>query len=371
MFQYKDRKIGRAGTIFTPHGNIETPAFVFCATQGAIKNNIYIPDNTQILLTNTYFFQGKENYIDSVGGLHKFMGWNKPMIMDSGGYQIFSMGYGSVSAEIKGIRNSKSFVKKITEDGCTFINSINGDLMFLGAEQSMNIQIKLGTDLCIAFDECTASHLTEQYTEKSMHRSHRWEKRSLDYFTLNKKEHQKLYGIVQGGTYTHLRDQSINFVNENNFDGICIGGSLGKTKEEMYNIVKYTSNKLDKSRPIHLLGIGKVSDILSLYSYVDTFDCVEPTRIGRHGIALTNLKLADINNILDNSAYRINLRNAKFKYDFASLDENCNCFTCHNHTRAYIHYLLKTNDINAGSLITIHNMHFMSELMNYIRTILL
>lgn len=367
MFDFQKGKKGRRGIIKTEHGNIETPGFVFCATRGAIKTCPLVPDNTQILLCNAFHFNDYAEYVESCGGIHKFMNWNKPVIMDSGGFQIFSMGYGSVANEIKGVRQGQKTIQKINELGCVFKNPDSGNKMFLNSERSMQVQIALGTDLAIAFDECTASSLTEKETEDSMYRSHRWESRSLNYFQKNKKSHQKLYGIVQGGKYEHLRDISIDYINNNEFDGICIGGSLGKTKEEMYSIVKYTSERLDKSRPIHLLGIGHIQDIIELYSYVDTFDCVEPTRIARHGMALSNFDLINLENCPDNKAFKINLKNAKYAYENEPIDKSCNCFTCLNYNKSYLNYLFKINEINAQSLVTQHNMYFMSRLMELIR----
>ena len=355
-FIFENYPNGKIGKIITTHGEIETPAFIFCGTKGAIKglDHHEIFDSTQILLCNTFHLHNYADNIEKLGGLHKFINWNKPIITDSGGFQIFSLGNGYVANEIKGVKFGTTNFTKITEDGCFFKNPINGDSQFFSAINSMQTQIKLGVDLAISFDECTTSNAGYDYTKNSMYRSHRWEQESLDYFNINKKPHQSLYGIVQGGTYEDLRLESIDFVNSRDFFGICIGGSLGKTKQEMYDIVKFISKKLDRTRPIHLLGIGRIEDILHLYPYVDTFDCVEPTRIARHGTALIKKG-------------RLNLRNSKFITDNRPIENDCPCLTCQRYSRAYIAYLLKVNEISSIQLIVRHNIFYMNQFMKELR----
>lgn len=340
----------------TFHGNIELPCFIFCATRAVLKTVPIelIPENTQIILCNTFHLQNYSKNIEQLGGLHKFMNWSKPIIMDSGGFQIFSLGHGHIADEIKGVRRSKSSIIGIDEKGCKFKSPINGDVQFLDAEESINIQHRVGTDILISFDECTASHSGYEYTKMSMERSKRWSLRSLEQFKRLENKN-KLYGIIQGGIYKDLRDRSVDFVNENDFYGFAIGGSLGKTKEEMYDIVKYTSERLDKSRPIHLLGIGEIQDIIELFPYVDTFDCVEPTRIARHGTAIL-------------PQGKISLRKSLFKQDENPIDSSCLCMTCKSYSRAYIHYLLKIKDPLGFTLITVHNVYTMNRLMEHIRT---
>jgi queuine tRNA-ribosyltransferase len=355
-FKFTKYKQGRIGTITTKHGVINTPAFIFCGTKAAIKglDHSYIHNETQVLLCNTFHLYNYADNIEKLGGLHKFMNWNKPIITDSGGFQIFSLGHGYISDEIKGIRNRKENLVKITDDGCFFKNPINGDKMFLSPVDSIKTQIKLGVDIAVAFDECTTSNAGYEYTQQSTRRSHKWEKISLEYFQQHKKSYQSLYGIVQGGIYTDLRDESIKFINQTEFDGICIGGSLGKSKEDMYQIVKYTADRLEETRPRHLLGIGKISDILNLFPYVDTFDCVEPTRIARHGTALLR-------------SGKINIRNSIFYDDFRAICDKCLCHTCKNYTRAYIHYLFKVHEISGIQMLVIHNIHIMNTLMEKLR----
>ena len=356
-FSFDRYKNGRVGSLNTTHGNILTPAFVFCGTNSTIKGlaSCFIDSSTQIVLCNAFHLQKQAMTIDQLGGIHKFMNWNKPIITDSGGFQIFSLGYGLVSEEIKGNRpRNKNSQLKINEEGVFFKSPINGDQNFISPEVSMETQIKLGVNLAVSFDECTASHCDYDYIKSSMERSHRWETRSLEYFQANKKPHQSLYGIIQGGIYDDLRSISCNIIDKLDFFGIAIGGSLGKTKTEMYNIVKETRAKLGDDRPIHLLGIGKIEDIIELSPFIDTFDCVEPTRIARHGIAI-------------GKKLRLNLKNAKYKTDFQPIDPDCLCLTCQNYSRAYINYLIKSNELAAIQLIIIHNMWTMNKLMEEIR----
>ena len=292
--------------------------------------------------------------IEKLGGIHKFINWNKPIITDSGGFQIFSLGNGYISDEIKGVRNREKNLVKIQEEGCYFKNPKNGNQMFLSAELSIKTQIQLGVDFVVAFDECTTSNAGYEYTKKSMERSHRWEKISLDYFNANKKNHQGLYGIIQGGIYEDLRIKSIDFVNNNDFFGICIGGSLGKTKEDMEKVVQFTAEKLEKNRPVHLLGIGFIEDIIKFAPYVDTFDCVEPTRIARHGNAI-------------NPGAKLNLKNSQYLLDSRPLYEGCTCLTCQKYSRAYIHYLIKAKEMSCVQLLVRHNIHMMNQLMIDVR----
>lgn len=323
----KDSK-ARLGEIKTPHGTIETPNFIFCGTKGALKfltTEQLKEAGAQIMLSNTFHLMlspGHET-VEKLGGLHKMSGWNGPMLTDSGGYQIFSMGYGSVSNEIKGTRFSSkekqkdekplvystgeedkdltisSSLKKITEDGAIF-TARNQNTFLLTPEKSMEIQKKLGADLIVVFDECTPYHATMNYTELSMHRSHRWGDRSLKAFNdLNSREkvekkRQALYGVVQGGVYKDFRDVSVSYVNSRPFFGSAIGGCLGADTDQMHDIVAYTRAQLRDDRPVHLLGIGKVVDIFfGVRQGIDTFDCVHPLRIARHGSFLVKTNYWD------------------------------------------------------------------------------
>jgi len=363
----------KIGTITTPHGKIETPAFIFCATKGALKSfttKEAKENNTQIILSNTYhlMLQPGSEVIAKHGGLHKFINWDGPMLTDSGGFQIFSLGHGSVADEIKGssnIKRNKSLLD-INEEGSLFKSYVDGAIKLLSPEKSIEIQRNLGADLILVFDECTPFHVDKTYTSSAMKRSHRWAIRSYNRFNSNifyksgfgSGGEQKLYGIIQGGIYDDLREESIDF-NLNKIDtfGIAIGGSLGSSKEEMYRVVNFTAPKLGNNHPIHLLGIGDPKDIWSLVkSGIDTFDCVSPTRLARHGTALIKGKVG-----------KINIKNKKYANQILPIDETCSCSTCSNYTLAYVHHLFKAGELLGLQLVTLHNIYFMNKLMNDIR----
>ena len=363
----------RTGEITTPHGKINTPAFIFCATKGALKsfNTIQAKENnTQIILSNTYhlMLQPGSELIASHGGLHRFINWDGPMLTDSGGFQIFSLGHGSVADEIKGrsnIKRNKSLLS-IHEEGSLFKSYADGALKLLSPEKSIEIQRNLGADLILVFDECTPFHVDKVYTNSSMKRSHRWATRSFNRFNSNitykpgfgSAGEQRLYGIIQGGIYQDLREESIEFnLNKIDIFGIAIGGSLGSSKEEMYKVVNFTSKKLGNKHPVHLLGIGDPHDIWNLVkSGIDTFDCVSPTRLARHGTALIKGKQG-----------KKNLNNKKFANDFSPIDKNCHCSTCKSYSLAYLHHLFKAGELLGLQLVTSHNIYFMNNLMELIR----
>ena len=368
------KNLARTGTISTPHGKIKTPAFIFCATKGALKSfstSDAKKNNTQIILSNTYhlMLQPGGEIIAKHGGLHKFIGWNGPMLTDSGGFQIFSLGHGSVADEIKGrksnFKKNKTLIN-INEEGAIFKSYIDGSNLLLSPEKSIQIQRDLGADLIVVFDECTPFNVDKNYTSESMLRSHRWAERSINYFNSNLKYDskagssgsQEIYGIIQGGIYKDLREESIYF-NQQKIDtfGIAIGGSLGSNKNEMQEVVSFTASRLENSKPVHLLGIGEPVDIWEFVEHgIDTFDCVSPTRLARHGSALVKGK-----------RNKINLKNKKFKENFYPIDISCNCYTCKNFTLSYLHHLFVSNEILALQLVTNHNIYFMNELMETIR----
>ena len=368
------KNLARTGTISTPHGTIKTPAFIFCATKGALKSfstSDAKKNNTQIILSNTYhlMLQPGGEIIAKHGGLHKFIGWNGPMLTDSGGFQIFSLGHGSVADEIKGrksnFKKNKTLIK-INEEGAIFKSYIDGYNLLLSPEKSIQIQRDLGADLIVVFDECTPFNVDKNYTSDSMLRSHRWAERSINYFNSNLKYDskagssgsQEIYGIIQGGIYKDLREESIYF-NQQKIDtfGIAIGGSLGSNKNEMQEVVSFTASRLENSKPVHLLGIGEPVDIWEFVAQgIDTFDCVSPTRLARHGSALVKGK-----------RNKINLKNKKFKENFYPIDISCNCYTCKNFTLSYLHHLFVSDEILALQLVTNHNIYFMNELMETIR----
>ena len=366
--------LGRRGVIETPHGNIETPAFIPVGTQAALKG--ITPDeakslNVQIIFANTYhlFLRPGEKVVKKMGGVNKFMNWDRPVITDSGGFQVFSLGEGlaqgvgkiaSIFPEEQASKhqshNEKSKVK-ITEDGVWFNSHIDGKRIFLTPKKSLQIQKNLGADFVLAFDECTSPLAGYDYTKKSLERTHRWETESLRAFhsrplTTN---NQQIYGIVQGGAYKDLREKSAKFIGDMDFFGIAIGGSLGKSKKDMHRILDWTTPLLPENKPRHLLGIGGVQDIIEgVKRGVDTFDCASPTREARNGSFLTKNG-------------RLNIANAKFKTDKNPIEKNCKCYACQNYTRAYLRHLFQAKELLAPRLASIHNLHFMTELMKEIR----
>ncbi len=364
----------RTGVISTPHGDIKTPAFIFCATKGALKSfttEDAKKNNTQIILSNTYhlMLQPGSELIAKHGGLHKFIGWNGPMLTDSGGFQIFSLGNGSIADEIKG-RKINSKIRKtlinINEEGAVFKSYIDGSNLMLSPEKSIMTQRNLGADLIVVFDECTPFNVDKSYTYKSMLRSHRWALRSINAFNSNIQYNskkgssgfQEIYGIIQGGIYKEMREESIDFnQNKINTFGIAIGGSLGSTKEEMKDVVNFTASNLNDIRPVHLLGIGDPIDIWTFVEQgIDTFDCVSPTRLARHGSALVKGREG-----------KINLKNKKYKENTDPIDKECPCYTCKNFTLSYLYHLFASKELLALQLLTNHNICFMNNLMNTIR----
>jgi queuine tRNA-ribosyltransferase len=365
-------KCGVAAEVITKHGKLKTPLFISCATKGAIKGASVTDmqnNNTQMILTNTVHMLPNSEYVKEMGGIHKFMNWKGPMLADSGGFQMFSWNHGGVVDEIKGVskrklnnNTHKNSKVKFFPDGCEFTYPNSNLKVLLNPERSMRVQIDLGVDFCVALDECTPSSLDYFDTRLAMRRSHEWEYKSLEYFNKNKQKHQELLGIVQGGIHKDLREESVNFVKNNNFWGYCIGGSLGKTKEEMYEVVKYTCGLLngENKKYIHLLGIGETADILNLVEYgIDSFDCVHSTRIGRHGCGLLSY--------FDNNKDFINLNNNKYKYSMNPIDDTCKCNTCKTYSRGYLNYLLRVKEINGITAIVSHNVFRMNRLMEEIR----
>jgi queuine tRNA-ribosyltransferase len=366
-----EKSAARLGTVYTDHGKIETPGFIFCATKANIKGltiDKVKEAGTQIILSNTYhlMLQPGSEIIKEAGGLHQFMGWDGPMFTDSGGFQIFSLGYGSIDAEIKGAQllKGKKTMLALSEAGAKFRSYIDGKIVMLTPELSMRIQHDLGADIVVSFDECTPYHVNKLYTANSMEKSKRWALRSLNELKRIGDGSQALLVVIQGGIYPDLRMESARFANEGDFQGFAIGGCLGKTKSEMYDIVNLTSEMLDKTKYVHLLGIGGIEDIFNgVKCGIDTFDCVTPTRIARHGAAIVKKR-----ELRDNTMKNyMNLNNALFKNDFKPISSSCQCYTCLNFSRAYIHHLLKAKEILSGSLISIHNIYTLNKLMSEIR----
>jgi queuine tRNA-ribosyltransferase len=355
----------RLGNLKTPHGTIQTPNYIFCGTKAAIKNlnpDQMVEAKTDIILSNTYHLmvQPGADVVEKMGGLHAFTGWNGPMLTDSGGFQIFSMGHGSVADEIKG-RNKgerKQSLLKITEAGAEFRSYKDGSKMMLTPERSMDIQRQLGADLIMQFDECTAFHVDRDYTEESMHRSHRWGDRCLEHFEKSDDGAQAVYGIIQGGVYEDLRAESCAWTKNGNFFGTAIGGSLGGSKQQFYEIVSWCTQQIHQERPVHLLGIGAIDDIFKCVRLgIDTFDCVSPTRAARHGWAI-------MKGVPGN---RINIKNAKYREDPTALFPDSDIKASNFYTKAYIHHLIKAKEMLGMQILSQHNVYMMNMLMRDIR----
>jgi len=355
----------RVGKLKTPHGTIETPNYIFCGTKASIKNLSpaqMIEAKTDIILANTYhlMIQPKAELVEKMGGLHKFMNWHGPMLTDSGGFQVFSMGHGSCADEIKG-RNAgvkKKGLKGIDEEAAYFKSYRTGETLKLNPEISMELQRQLGADLIMQMDECTAYQVTRDYTAKSMEMSLRWGDRSLVAFEKTHNNAQGLYGIVQGGVYSDLRIESAQYIADRPFFGTAIGGCLGGTDEEMYGILEATAPYNHPDRPIHFLGIGRIKDVFkSVRQGIDTFDCVMPTRIARHGMAL----MKGVKN------ERINLMNTKFKEDPEPLDASLDIPCSRDYSKAYIHHLFKAGEMLAYQLVSQHNVAVINQLMRDVR----
>jgi queuine tRNA-ribosyltransferase len=356
----------RRGRLVTPHGALETPNFIFCATKAAIKGlstHAMHRAGADIILSNLYhlMLQPGAARIEAMGGLHAFTRWNGPMLTDSGGYQVFSMAFGGISDEIKG-RNKAlrpNTVLNIDDDGVTFRSYLDGAKIRMTPESSMQMQRQIGADLVMAFDECTAFTHTREYTENALARSHRWCVRSLEHFTKNNTDHkQAIYGIVQGAHYRDLREKAIRDIVEEPFFGTAIGGSFGQSKADLYAILDWCAPFHKPERPVHLLGVGDIPDIFKgIRRGMDTFDCVQPTRLGRHGWAL----------MPDEPGGRINLRNARFRDDKTPLDPAGHHPHTAVYTRAYLHHLIKAEELLAIQILVEHNVAVMTRLMREIR----
>ncbi|MDR2340855.1 MAG: tRNA guanosine(34) transglycosylase Tgt [Puniceicoccales bacterium] len=358
----------RCGILRTPHGILETPNFIFCGTRGSIKG-LTIEQvrkaGAQIILANTYHMHIRpgEETVEALGGLHRMMGWDGPMLTDSGGFQVFSLQYGGVVQEIKSCRSlhGKKSLLRVDEEGALFRSYSDGSLRMLTPEKSIQIQRCLGADIILPLDECTPAHLTRAELKKSTDRSHRWERRSLEEFLRTDTETQALYGIVQGGTDESLRRESCAFVCDESFFGQAIGGSLGVSCGQMMDVISMVGEMKHPTKPTHLLGIGGVGDILhGVRCGMDTFDCVHPTRLARHGGALVLPQIED-------GKGHINLKNARYSRDSEPIDRNCTCYACQTASRGYIHHLLKCGELLGGQLLTMHNIAFMARFMGAIR----
>lgn len=333
----------RRGTLSLAHGIVETPAFMPVGTYGTVKamSPAELKEiGAQIVLGNTFhlWLRPGMEVIEAHGGLHAFMGWNGPILTDSGGFQVFSLGA----------------LRKITEEGVRFRSPVNGDQCFLTPEESMRIQRVLNSDIVMIFDECTPFPADERQAENSMHLSLRWAERSKRAHADNANA---LFGIVQGGMFEHLRDESLRELVNIGFDGYAIGGlSVGEPKEDMLRILKHTSPQLPAAKPRYLMGVGTPEDLVAAVTYgIDMFDCVMPTRNARNGMLFT--RNGDIK-----------IKNAQYRMDTQPIDKDCICYTCRNFTRAYLHHLHRIGEILGARLNTIHNLHYYHDLMYEIRS---
>lgn len=345
----KKENNARAGIIKTPHGEVETPIFMPVGTQATVKTMTTdeLKDiGAEIILGNTYhlFLRPGDELVKKAGGLHKFMNWDKTILTDSGGFQVFSLGQ----------------LRKITEEGVKFNSHISGEKLFISPEKSIQIQQNLGTDIIMAFDECIPYPAEHSYAKLSLERTTRWAKRCIEANKNNEK--QGLFGIVQGGVFDDLRELSLNQLLElqDGFSGYAIGGvSVGEPKEDKYRIINNIAPKLPENKPRYLMGVGEPLDMLkAVENGIDMMDCVLPTRIGRHGTVFT-------------SKGKVVIKNAAYSEDFKPLDEDCDCYVCKNYSRAYIRHLFKAEEILGMRFATYHNLYFLIKLMKNSRKAIL
>ncbi|MDO8451665.1 MAG: tRNA guanosine(34) transglycosylase Tgt [bacterium] len=393
----------RVGEIVTPHGVIQTPAFVPVGTQGTVKT--LTPDElndlgVELFFVNTYhaYLRPGIEVIKKFGGLHRFIGWDKPLVTDSGGFQVFSLGakkYVNVALSESAVLDPETFTKKMTkreagehhvypddyrpigqlvkidEDGVTFTSHWDGSPHRFTPERSIEIQHALGADIILAFDECAPHPATHQYTNAAMERTHRWALRSQIAHKAHAARrratgtaHQALYGVIQGGIYRDLREKSAKIIGFMDFDGIAIGGvSVGETKKEMSTVLDWVIPELPREKPLHLLGVGEIDDIFTAIKRgVDTFDCVQPTRLARMGQVFTSEKLR-----VKSSTFVVDITKSVYAHDINPIDKDCTCYTCKNFSRAYVHHLFRVRELLGYRLSTIHNIHFICALVSAIR----
>jgi len=333
----------RLGKVHTPHGTFDTPMFMPVGTLATVKT--MSPEelkqmNAQIILSNTYhlWLRPGEDIVKEAGGLHQFMNWDRPILTDSGGFQVFSL----------------SKIRDIVEEGVHFRHHLSGEKLFFSPEKAMQIQNDLGPDIMMVLDECPPYPATYEYMQKSVNRTSRWAERSLN--AHQRKDDQALFGIIQGGEFSDLRKQSAQDLISLDFPGYAIGGlSVGEPKDIMNNVLETTTPLMPSHKPRYLMGVGSPDSLIDgAIRGIDMFDCVLPTRIARNGTCMT-------------SHGRLVVRNAKYARDFSPIDENCSCYTCTNYSRAYVRHLINTNEIFGFRLTTYHNLHFLLELMKQVR----
>ena len=369
-------KNARVGKLITHHGPIETPAFVHVGTQATVRAvSSRELDNlgTRVVITNAYHLhlQPGEDLIEAMGGLHRFMGWSGPLMTDSGGFQIFSLGaarehgVGKVASIFPGDRDrgghfasKKKSLARIDEDGVEFTSYLDGTIHFFTPESVIDAGRKFGSDIILPLDECTSPLHDSPYTKRAMERTHRWALRALEKFHSTPGNGQGLFGIIQGGAYQDLREKSAGFIANQDFDGFAVGGSLGKSGEDMCRVLHWTIPFLPDNKPRHLLGIGEIHDIFQAVKRgIDLMDCVLPTRLARTGTLFTK----------ERERFRMHILNARFRDDPRPIEEGCTCPTCSNHSRAYLRHLYSAKEPLGEHLGAIHNLHFIESLMRQIR----
>ncbi len=351
----------RAGTIHTAHGPIATPAFIPLATKGSVRGldgDEVAGLGYELILGNTYhlFVSPGPERIAAAGGLHGFMGWERAIVTDSGGFQVFSLAHGGVANEVKGSGRSGDHGAQVEigEEGARFRSPRDGAELFISPEVSMSVQAALGSDIALVFDECTPFHADRDYTARSTARTHRWLDRCLAWHEREGPARQAVFGIVQGGTHEDLRRESAEAVSAAGVDGIAIGGTLGRDKEEMAAVLAHTAPLLPEEAPKHLLGIGEVDDLLGGIAFgLDVFDCAVPTRLARHGVALAPSP---------ETRWRLDMRKGRWVGSREPLVEGCPCPACRRHDRDYISYLSRGEALTAVRLLVLHNLTYMHEL---------
>jgi queuine tRNA-ribosyltransferase len=354
----------RAGVLHTAHGAVETPAFIPLATKGTVRgleSNEVAALGYEMVLGNTYhlFVSPGTERIAKADGLHGFMGWEGALITDSGGFQVFSLAHGGVANEVKGSGRQgggHESVVLIEEEGVSFRSYRDGAELFISPEVSMQVQAALGSDIALVFDECTPFHADRDYTARSTERTHRWLDRCLAWHGESGPERQAVFGIVQGGVYEDLRRESAEYISTAGVDGLAIGGTLGRDKAEMREVLAMTAPMLPETAPKHLLGIGEVDDLLAGIAIgLDVFDCAVPTRLARHGVALVPNP---------DNRFRLDLRKSGHEGDRNPIAEGCPCPACQHHDRDYLSYLSRAEELTAVRLLCLHNLTYLKELMS-------
>ncbi|MDD5265049.1 MAG: tRNA guanosine(34) transglycosylase Tgt [Candidatus Bipolaricaulis sp.] len=371
----------RTGKLTTPHGVVRTPAFVGVATRASIKAvepEVLTELGLEMVISNAYHLHLRpgEDVVAQLGGLHEFSGWRGPTMTDSGGFQVFSLGagkehgVGKVASVFPGDdlktprRSGGGRLVRLSEEGAAFRSILDGSSHLFTPESVMAIERKLGADIILPLDECTSPLHDYTYTRDAMERTHRWARRAIAAFQQLAGDRtfpnpdQALFGIVQGGAYEDLRRESARVIGEMGFDGFAVGGSLGRSKDDMARVLDWTVPRLPADRPRHLLGIGEIEDIFACVERgIDTFDCAAPTRMARNGAVF--LKGAP--------RHRINLRNAAFRTDDRPIDPTCDCPTCRSHSRGYLQHLCRSGELSYYRLATIHNLRFLVKLLDDVR----